>query len=91
MKKQKIDQLENFFIRETMHLIAVYEELKNRDPRDESPVFAEEGTIENEIESVKAAWMVLIAYAKKYNYTRFKNIDPNLEEFFLTKINNEEK
>ncbi len=86
MKKQKFDQLETFFIQETMHLIGTYEALRERDPRDETPLFNSEGSLDDELHSIKGAWTVLIAYANKYGYKRFDNVNPNIEEFYLSKI-----
>lgn len=82
---KEIDQLESFFIRETANLLETYESIRSKDPRD-SPLFDDSPDLEAELEIVKSAWKTLIAYAQIYNYHRFDTLNPDLEEFYNTKI-----
>jgi len=86
-KKPPMDQLEIFLITETTKLIGLYDNIKTSDPRSEKAITGDEITIEEEIHIVKNSWAVLISYAKIYGYKKFDNVDPDIEKFYLEKLN----
>ena len=85
-KIEKIDQLETFFIVETTKLLGLYDEIKASDPRNEQGITGNI-TIEEEIQVVKHSWAALVSYAQLYGYKRFSTVDPDIEKFYLEKIN----
>jgi hypothetical protein len=85
-KKEKLDQLETFFIKETTHIIGLYDALKSSDPRG-TAISDVNLTQEQEAEILKNSWAVLISYARIYGYKRFDDVDISLEKFFMEKIN----
>jgi hypothetical protein len=85
-KKEKFDMLETFFIVETSKLLGLYDQIKNSDPRAEKAVTGEVSQ-EDELAIVKHSWAALVSYAQIYGYERFKTVDPDLEKFYLEKIN----
>jgi hypothetical protein len=82
---KKLDQLETFFLAETSKIIGLYEQIKSMDPRG-GPISEANVSLDDEIDILKGAWATLISYAKIYGYTRFANVDPCLEKFYMEKI-----
>lgn len=85
-KKEKLDQLETFFIVETTKLLDLYDQIRTADPRNEKGVTGDI-TVDDELAIVKHSWAALITYAQLYGYNRFNKVDPDIERFFLEKIN----
>lgn len=85
MTKKKIDQLEMFFIKESSKVLDIYEQMRNNDPRNK-PLVEEFSSIDEEINMAKICWSMLITYAQEYGYDRFKNVDLDLEKFYMEKI-----
>ena len=81
-----MDQLETFFIVETTKLLGLYEAIRTADPRNEKGVTGDI-TVDEELAIVKHSWAALISYAQLYGYKRFNTVDPDIEKFFLEKIN----
>lgn len=85
-KATKLDQLETFFVVETTKLLGLYDEIKTSDPRVEKGITGDIA-IEEEIQIVKHSWAALVSYAQLYGYKRFITVDPDIEKFYLEKIN----
>jgi hypothetical protein len=85
-KRANFDQLETFFIAETSKLICLYDQIKSSDPRSETSITGEVSS-EDELSVVKHSWAVLISYAQLYGYKRFSEVNPDIEKFYLEKIN----
>ena len=85
-KKIKLDQLETFFVVETTKLLGLYEQVRSADPRNEQGITGDV-SVDDELAIIKHSWAALVSYAQLYGYTRFNNVDPDIERFFLEKIN----